>query len=419
MPGWAIWSFIVAWAWLAVAVSVTVVASRARLLRGKPAEEPPPPEEAPVLPVPSRIPLPVPAPDPTRRRLLLVDDDPGLRMLLRTTLSVEDCTVEEAATAEEARDLARFWRPSLVVLDVGLPGMSGLEFCRELVEKPVFESPRVILLTGDEVNLTEAESVGADALLRKPFSPLDLLATIDRVLDGEGTPPHSAEPAEHDQLLAYAQDLSRIVQVERAQRRLLQHAYRQTVTAFTDALEARSRATGRHALRVHRYALELTEAVEPALLDDPSLEYGFLLHDIGKIGVPDSILEKDGPLSKEELTLMQQHPLIGADLLADVPLLDGEGLQVVRSHHERWDGRGYPDGLAGEEIPIGARIFAVADALDAMTSERPYRGALEWEDAVDTLLRESGSQFDPRVVGAFALRERRLRRTRRELSAMA
>ena len=419
MPGWAIWSFIVAWAWLAVAVSVTVVAGRARLLRGRPAEEPPPPEEAPVLPVPSRIPLPVPAPDPTRRRLLLVDDDPGLRMLLRTTLSVEDCTVEEAATAEEARDLARFWRPSLVVLDVGLPGMSGLEFCRELVEKPVFESPRVILLTGDEVNLTEAESVGADALLRKPFSPLDLLATIDRVLDGEGTPPHSAEPAEHDQLLAYARDLSRIVQVERAQRRLLQHAYRQTVTAFTDALEARSRATGRHALRVHRYALELTEAVEPALLDDPSLEYGFLLHDIGKIGVPDSILEKDGPLSKEELTLMQQHPLIGADLLADVPLLDGEGLQVVRSHHERWDGRGYPDGLAGEEIPIGARIFAVADALDAMTSERPYRGALEWEDAVDTLLRESGSQFDPRVVGAFALRERRLRRTRRELSAMA
>ena len=419
MPGWAIWSFIVAWAWLAVAVSVTVVAGRARLLRGRPAEEPPPPEEAPVLPVPSRIPLPVPAPDPTRRRLLLVDDDPGLRMLLRTTLSVEDCTVEEAATAEEARDLARFWRPSLVVLDVGLPGMSGLEFCRELVEKPVFESPRVILLTGDEVNLTEAESVGADALLRKPFSPLDLLATIDRVLDGEGTPPHSAEPAEHDQLLAYAQDLSRIVQVERAQRRLLQHAYRQTVTAFTDALEARSRATGRHALRVHRYALELTEAVEPALLDDPSLEYGFLLHDIGKIGVPDSILEKDGPLSKEELTLMQQHPLIGADLLADVPLLDGEGLQVVRSHHERWDGRGYPDGLAGEEIPIGARIFAVADALDAMTSERSYRGALEWEDAVDTLLRESGSQFDPRVVGAFALRERRLRRTRRELSAMA
>jgi ribonuclease P protein subunit RPR2 len=421
MPGWAIWTVIVAWAWLAIAVSVAVVvrARPAARAQREPEPESAPDADEPVLPVPTRIPLPVPAPDPARRRLLLVDDDPGLRMLLRTTLSVEDCTVEEAATAEEARDLARFWRPSLVVLDVGLPGMSGLALCRELVEKPVFESPRVILLTGDEVSAAAAEAVGADALLRKPFSPLDLLATIDRVLDGERAGPHSAEPAEPDQLLAYAQDLSRIVQVERAQRRLLQHAYRQTVTAFTDALEARSRATGRHALRVHRYALELTEAVEPTLLDDPSLEYGFLLHDIGKIGVPDSVLEKDGPLSDEELTLMQQHPLIGADLLADVPLLDGEGLQVVRSHHERWDGRGYPDGLTGEEIPIGARIFAVADALDAMTSERPYRGALEWEEAVDTVLRESGSQFDPRVVGAFALRERRLRRTRRELAGMA
>jgi ribonuclease P protein subunit RPR2 len=353
---------------------------------------------------------------PTRRRLLLVDDDAGLRLLLRTTLAADECAVEETASAEEAADLARFWRPSLVVLDVGLPGMSGVAFCRELKEKPVYGNPRVILLTGGETSGEEALQAGADALLRKPFSPLDLLGLIDRLLEGELAPLRTAEAASADQLLAYARDLQEVIQVERAQRRLLQHAYRQTVTAFTDALEARNEGTGQHALRVHRYALELTEAVEPGLLDDASLEYGFLLHDIGKIGIPDAILDKAGPLQDGELRLMRRHPLIGAELLADVPLLDGEGLQVVRSHHERWDGSGYPDGLAHEEIPKGARIFAVADALDAMTTDRPYRPRLSWEEAVDEILRESGHQFDPQVVGAFARREQRLRRTQHELA---
>jgi ribonuclease P protein subunit RPR2 len=116
---------------------------------------------------------------------------------------------------------------------------------------------------------------------------------------------------------------------------------------------------------------------------------------------------------------MRQHPLIGAELLANVPLLDGEGIQVVRSHHERWDGGGYPDGLAQHEIPKGARIFAVADALDAMTTDRPYRQRLSWEEAVDEILRESGHQFDPQVVGAFARREQRLRRTQHELAHIA
>ena len=410
MPDWAVWTIIGFGVWFAVSAAVAVLVGRAMTRLGRSAR--PEPDVAHSDPLDSLPALEV----PTRRRLLLVDDDAGLRLLLRTTLAADECAVEETASAEEAADLARFWRPSLVVLDVGLPGMSGLAFCRELKEKPVYGSPRVILLTGGETSGEDALKSGADALLRKPFSPLDLLGLIDRLLEGEVLPLRTADAASADQLLVYARDLQEVIQVERAQRRLLQHAYRQTVTAFTDALEARNEATGQHALRVHRYALELTEAVEPGLLDDASLEYGFLLHDIGKIGIPDAILDKTGPLQDGELRLMRKHPLIGAELLANVPLLDGEGLQVVRSHHERWDGSGYPDGLVEDEIPKGARIFAVADALDAMTTDRPYRPRLSWEEAVDEILRESGHQFDPQVVSAFARREQRLRRTQHELA---
>jgi HD-GYP domain-containing protein (c-di-GMP phosphodiesterase class II) len=141
-----------------------------------------------------------------------------------------------------------------------------------------------------------------------------------------------------------------------------------------------------------------------------------MLHDVGKIGIPDRILQKPGPLTDPERRLMQTHTILGEQLLRGVSFLQGGGLQVVRSHHERWDGRGYPDGLARTEIPIAARIFAVVDALDAMTSDRPYRRALSWAAAGRELAAQSGRQFDPSVVDAFRSRERTLRRIRRELA---
>jgi ribonuclease P protein subunit RPR2 len=269
------------------------------------------------------------------------------------------------------------------------------------------------------VTTAEGLAAGAHAVLRKPFSPLELIRLID---EAEERPREllTGEPEQNaEQLLVYARDLSRLLEVERAQRRALQHAYRQTVAALADALEAKDPQTGLHAQRVQHYALTLTEGVDPHLLDDPSLEYGFLLHDVGKIGVPNQILEKRGPLNGPEWKLIQAHPTIGADILGDVTLLQGQGLEVVRSHHERWDGTGYPAGLAGEEIPLGARIFALADTLDAMTSNRPYRGALSWEHATDEILGQTGQQFDPRVVKAFSVRERRLRRIFAELSVAA
>ena len=424
MPGWAAWIAIGLAAWTFVGIAVAVLFGRgAAVMAGGAADEKQSLERsfgaaaalidaAPTGEVAG-------APLSARRKILLVDDDAGLRLLLRTTLAAEEYAVEEASSAEEAAHLARFWRPSLVVLDVGLPDKSGVAFCAELTRKSAFGGPAVIILTGGETSPEEARAAGADALLRKPFSPLELVAVIDRIGEGKPILAANAGAASSDQLLAYARDLSRVVEAERAQRRLLQQAYRQTVAALTDALEAKSEATGLHSLRVHRFALELTEALDPSLLDDPSLEYGFLLHDIGKIAIPDAILEKRGPLTPGERRLMQRHPVIGAEILSQISLLEGAGRQVVRSHHERWDGRGYPHGLAGEAIPRGARIFAVADALDAMTSDRPYRERLSWGEAVDEILRESGRQFDPQVVSAFARREPGMRRSRQELARTA
>ncbi|MFI4944903.1 MAG: HD domain-containing phosphohydrolase [Burkholderiales bacterium] len=353
------------------------------------------------------------------RRILVVDDDPGLRLLLRTTLAADEFVVHEAASAEEAADLARFWSPSIVILDIGLPGMDGLTFCRSLKHNPAYGAPLVVLLTGADTIAAEVGLAGPDAMLRKPFSPLELIAILDRLSEPRAEPVFRPAAPEGEQLLTYARDLNRLLEIERAQRRLLQLAYRQTATALADALEAKDPVTGLHALRVQRYALELTEAVEPSLLDDPSLEYGFLLHDVGKIGIPDAILLKEGPLSDAERGLMQRHTQVGAQLLSDVVLLQGEGLRIVRSHHERWDGTGYPDGLIRSQIPLGARIFSLVDALDAMTSERPYRRPLAWEGAVDEILLQNGAQFDPRVAEAFAAREGRMHLIAEELAETA
>jgi response regulator RpfG family c-di-GMP phosphodiesterase len=356
---------------------------------------------------------------PSRRRILVVDDDPSLRLLLRTTLAADEFELEEVASAEEAGEAARFWRPSVVLLDVTLPGMDGVVFSKQLTTQPVYGHPTVILLTGADVTTAEARAAGAHAILRKPFSPLELIRVIDALDERRDDLLVGDSEADAEQLLVYARDLNRLLEVERRQRRLLQNAYRQTVAALADALEAKDPHTGRHAQRVQHYALTLTESVDPSLLDDPSLEYGFVLHDIGKIGVPNEVLEKPGPLTTSEWTLIQAHPTIGAEILGDVTLLQGQGIDVVRLHHERWDGSGYPYGLAGEAIPLGARIFALADTLDAMTSDRPYRRALSWDEATEEILGQTGRQFDPQVVKAFSVRERRLRRIHAELSVAA
>jgi ribonuclease P protein subunit RPR2 len=353
-------------------------------------------------------------------RILLVDDEPALRELLRVTFESADVTVDEASSGIEAEARIRRRRPDVIVLDLRMPGMGGSELCERLKANERTRAIPIVLLTGaDPEEARRAQRAGAAALVRKPFSPLDLVAVVDRV-SGRTPVQRPTQRAKHadEELLLYARDLRHLLEVERSQRRLLHESYLATVVSLAGALESRDTRTGAHSQRVQRYAVTLLEALDPTVLErDPGVQYGFLLHDIGKIAIPDKIMLKPGPLTRGERKRMQTHTVIGEQMLSSVAVLQGEGLRVVRSHHERWDGKGYPDGLAGDEAPLGARVFAVADTLDAMTSDRPYRRAQRWSSAHDEIVAESGKQFDPSVVDAFRECEPALRDVRRELAA--
>jgi ribonuclease P protein subunit RPR2 len=174
-----------------------------------------------------------------------------------------------------------------------------------------------------------------------------------------------------------------------------------SVRAIADAVAARDGCTGRHQERVCDLGLLLARGIDELGARNPQMAWGFLLHDVGKLAVPDPVLGKPGPLTPYEVEVMRRHPVDGARALSDLDFLDQRALDVVRHHHERWDGRGYPDGLTGHRIPLWARIFAVADAVDAMTSDRPYRRARTLDEALTVLQSEAGRQFDPTCVAAF------------------
>ncbi len=204
--------------------------------------------------------------------------------------------------------------------------------------------------------------------------------------------------ARQRQLEHYAADLREIFKQERNRAQELRRSYKATVLALANAVEARDAYTGMHAERVAAYGLRIAHAAGVDV--DPQVEFGFLLHDIGKVAVPDGILFKPGPLTAEERALIARHPTVGCEILRHIDFLD-EAKIVVMHHHERWDGDGYPAGLAGETIPAQARVFAVADTLDALTTERPYQRAVPWREARQVIRANSGTQFDPAVVAAY------------------
>jgi ribonuclease P protein subunit RPR2 len=206
---------------------------------------------------------------------------------------------------------------------------------------------------------------------------------------------------EQAQLAAYAKDVRESFRRELRRARDLERSYFATVRALAAAVEAKDGYTGAHIQRVHAIGLLLARTVAPDQADDPQLAYGFLLHDVGKLMVPDAVLTKPGPLTDSEWSLIRRHPEAGARILRAVPFLD-RAIDVVLHHHERWDGRGYPAGLEADGIPLWARIFAVADTIDAITSDRPYRRGRPLDEAVEEIVARAGTQFDPACAQAVA-----------------
>ncbi|MEO5679643.1 MAG: HD-GYP domain-containing protein [Acidimicrobiales bacterium] len=209
-----------------------------------------------------------------------------------------------------------------------------------------------------------------------------------------------------DAVVAWKRERQRATELEDALSEI-QTAYLETIRTLAFMVEAKDATTGQHLERCRVYGIALMDAL--GIADAyPDAPYGFLLHDAGKIGVPEGILNKPGPLTEAEWRVMRTHPVIGHQMVDRIPFL-ANAAEIVRSHHEAWDGSGYPEGLAGEAIPRPARVFTVVDAFDAMTTDRPYRAALSVERAVGELVRLAGRQFDPEAVAAFVPLAERLR----------
>jgi ribonuclease P protein subunit RPR2 len=350
-----------------------------------------------------------------RIRVLIVDDDPGLCAMLRAALELEGIEVVDAQHVIEAEKLLMKELPDAIVLDLGLPGVDGVFYCERLRETPRTSRLPIVAISGSEVAGARATAGGADAFLMKPLDPLNLVSTLERLV---GVTPLVRAFAQRKRAGESA-DLRRLIQIGQRQHDLLTIAYRETLEALAGALESRDFGTSAHSRRVVGYATRLTLEISPSLVDDPTLEWGFLLHDVGKIGIPDQVLLKPGRLTPEERRCIEQHTLIGERLVGHVPLLQGEGIRVVRSHHERWNGAGYPDGTSGTDIPLAARIFSAADALDAMTASRPYRAAIPWDDAVRQIAEVGGTHFDPDVIEALTVCEGDLQTIFRETQTLA
>jgi len=333
-------------------------------------------------------------PTPASPRILIVDDEAEITEILADLLS-EDYECLRAGSAEQALAELRGGQFQLVISDITMPGMSGLEMIPHV--KTLSPDTVVVMISGMQTveSAIGALRRGAFDYLMKPFDLRQVEAVVGRALE------------HYDLVVAkqrYENHLEELVEQRTAEldRALnsLEGAYRSTLKALTAALETRDSETHGHSERVVSYSLRLGREYGLSSEEMKSLEFGSLLHDIGKIGVPDSILRKPAKLTEEEWVRMREHPLHGQQILRGIEFLQGAA-RVVAQHHEKWDGTGYPLGLRGVEIDINARIFAVADAFDAITSDRVYRRGKSYEAASQELDDWAGRQFDPKVVEAF------------------
>jgi putative nucleotidyltransferase with HDIG domain len=327
-------------------------------------------------------------------RLLIVDDEVEVRGVLRDLLG-DTYQCAEAASAEEALVELRDRDYELVISDITMSGMTGLEMIPRV--KVISPDTVIVMISGMQTieSAINALRLGAFDYLMKPFDLRQAEAAVARAL-------------EHHELVVakrrYENHLEELVDQRTAELDQaldsLENAYRSTLQALTAALEARDSETHGHSERVVTFSLRLGREYGLTVPQMKALEFGSLLHDIGKIGVPDAILRKPAKLTDEEWVRMREHPTHGQQILRGIKFLEGAA-RVVAQHHEKWDGSGYPLGLKADDIDICARIFSVADAFDAITSDRVYRQGRFYEAAAEELNEWAGRQFDPKVVEAF------------------
>jgi putative nucleotidyltransferase with HDIG domain len=328
-------------------------------------------------------------------RILVVDDEPAVRTVMAEALDRKGYKIEMARRGREALQALGLNNFNLVLTDIALPDFNGIDLL-EQIHSLQPHLPVVIVTAVQEVAVAvDAMRRGAYDYLLKPFEREQLLATVQRALNHR----RALEASE-----SYHQSLEEIVRARTEMLRHamedLEHSYDVTLEALGDALDLKDSETKGHSKRVTAYAIALARAMGVAHEQIKIVARGAFLHDVGKMAIPDEILRKPGSLTKQERQLMREHCARGYQMLRKIPFLAGAA-EIVFCHQEHFDGSGYPNGLRGEEIPLGARLFAVADALDAITSDRPYRSASDFDYARQEILRCSGTQFDPAIVEVF------------------
>ena len=357
-------------------------------------------------------------PDRSRPTILVVDDMPENIALMRRLLEPKGYTISEALSGPAALELVAMDPPDVILLDLIMPDMNGFEVCDRLKRDLVTRHIPIIIITGvaeHEANIRALEA-GVDDFLIRPIDPVLLDARIRSSVKSK---------ALQDQVIKYQRRLEVDNQAleERVRERTAQLERTQQVTMFSMARLAESRdpETGEHLERMRRYVREIAIEMGSWPKYDGIIDSGFVeilyysspLHDIGKVGIPDQILLKPGKLTVEEFDIMKTHTLVGGDTLKAADEEAGGnsflmmGRDIAYFHHEKWDGNGYPYGMSGEEIPLPARIVALGDAYDALTSKRPYKEPFTHEKSRDIILEAAGSHFDPDVIEAFKARDSR------------
>jgi response regulator RpfG family c-di-GMP phosphodiesterase len=327
--------------------------------------------------------------DEEERHCLIVDDEAPLRRVLVRLLQGDGFTCEEAENGRRAIELLARRPATLILTDLHMPELDGIGLLRHV--RAQYPDTAVMLVTAVADVRTAVACLGEGALdyVTKPFHVDEVRAKVRQAMDRR-------------RLILENRDYQeRLEEKVAIQARRLEELFLASIQSLADTLEVRDKYTHGHSIRVSRYSALIARELG---LDDDSIrqvELGGRVHDIGKIGVREGVLNKVGPLSDEEYQHIMTHPAVGWRILSPLLWEQPRALAIVRHHHERWDGRGLPDGLAGEEIPYEARIASVADTFDAMTSQRPYRPGVSIPETVNELRRCRGTQFDARVVDAF------------------